>query len=228
MENISSTILHLQDWFQKNKRDFPWRKNPTPYAVWVSEVMLQQTRASVVVSYFTRWMERFPTVGALSHANIEEIIKLWEGLGYYQRARNLFYASQQIVKEFAGEIPSLEKDLRSIKGIGPYTMGAILSFGFKKAKSALDANAFRVLSRLFLVQDNIDLVGTKKIIEKYCETLLEEKNPSETMEAIIEIGATVCLPKPKCFLCPINFSCKGYQNNQQNNLPIKIKYFFPF
>ncbi len=142
----------LYHWFAVNKRNFPWRKDKTPYAVWVAEVMLQQTRAAVVVEYFIRWMKRFPTVESLANAPIEEVIKLWEGLGYYQRARNLHQGAKQVVDLYGGMVPQDKEKLFQIQGLGPYTVSAILAFAFGEKKVPIDGNIKRVFSRYFLLE----------------------------------------------------------------------------
>lgn len=209
----------LSDWFRKNKRDFPWRINPTPYKVWISEVMLQQTRASVVVSYFERWMALFPDVRALAAAPIEQVIKIWEGLGYYSRARNLHKGAQQIVELFNGTIPSHREDLASIQGLGPYTVNAILSFGFKKRAAPVDGNVTRVLARFFAIEENVCKQSVKKKIALGAEAILEPDEPWVTAEALIELGATICTPKPHCESCPLAKNCLGKDKTEY--LPIK-------
>lgn len=211
----------LRDWFLENKRDLPWREECTPYQVWISEVMLQQTRASVVIEYFNRWMERFPTVWSLASAKEEEVIKLWEGLGYYARARNLHHGARFVVERFGGEIPSSEKELLLIKGIGPYTVGAIRSFAFQQKAAALDGNVMRVLSR-FLGFDK-DVVTYKKDLSEKLVALLPDEAPHVVMEALIELGALVCTKSPKCIECPLQGSCKAYLENTVHLLPMKKK-----
>lgn len=211
----------IESWFHENKRDFPWRKNRTPYRVWISEVMLQQTRASVVIPYFLRWMELFPDVKSLYNAPIEKVIKAWEGLGYYSRARNLHLAAQQIVEQFGGEIPSNREQLMSIRGFGPYTAGAILSFAFHKKAVAVDGNVIRVASRYFCIEENVSKASTRKKIEQKTETLLDPLVPWITTEALIEIGATVCAPKPRCEICPLQQQCLGKEKGIAETLPLK-------
>lgn len=210
-------ILH--EWFQQNRRDFPWRESPTPYKVWVSEVMLQQTRASVVIPYFLRWLEQFPNVRALAEAPLEKVIKVWEGLGYYSRARNLHKGAQQIVDQFEGEIPSKREDLESIHGLGPYTVGAIMSFGFKQRAPAVDGNVTRVLTRYFSIEENICKQSTKRKITASAESILDANEPWITAEALIELGATVCTPRPRCSSCPLQKNCLG--QDKAEFLPIK-------
>lgn len=211
----------IESWFGECRRDFPWRKDRTPYRVWISEVMLQQTRASVVIPYFLRWMELFPNVKALYMAPIEQVIKAWEGLGYYSRARNLHRAAKQIVEEFGGEIPDTIEALRSIRGFGPYTAGAVLSFGFQKRAAAVDGNVLRVISRYFLIEENVCRPRVRQTIEEKAESLLDVREPWVTAEALIELGATVCTPKPRCEDCPLKKGCLALQRGVAEDLPIK-------
>jgi A/G-specific adenine glycosylase len=211
--------LHL--WFKENQRDFPWRKEKSPYRVWVSEVMLQQTRASVVVPYFNRWMDAFPTVERLAAASLEQVIKMWEGLGYYSRARRLHQGAQEICSRFGGQIPSSAEELASIPGLGPYTIGAILSFGFQKRALAIDGNVARVASRFSLVEENIDRARGRRLLEAKVDRLLDPEEPWVSAEALIELGATLCLPTPRCESCPLSTGCLGLQAKKQEALPIK-------
>ena len=203
--------ITLKEWFLQGKRSFPWRDNPTPYAVWISEVMLQQTRASVVVDYFERWMKLFPTIEALAQANLPEVIKAWEGLGYYSRARNIKYAAEMLVTQ-GRTIPNTLPELLQIKGIGPYTAGAILSFAFHQKAAAIDGNVIRVVSRYFGQED-------KKVLESNTLSLLPEEEPWITMEALIELGATVCLKNPLCHTCPLQKECFAYNHDMTAHIP---------
>lgn len=212
-------MRELIHWFRENRRSFPWRNHPTPYKVWISEVMLQQTRASVVVPYFENWMHLFPDVNTLASASIETVIKAWEGLGYYARARNLHQGARQIVEQFGGKIPSEAENLKTIRGLGPYTIGAILSFGFKKRAVAVDGNVERVLSRYFCIEENVSKQDVKKKISQGAEALLDFDEPWVTAEALIELGATVCTPKPRCEICPLKSNCLGKEKALL--LPIK-------
>lgn len=214
-------MKQLHTWFLSQRRDFPWRQERTPYKVWVSEVMLQQTRASVVIPYFERWLSQFPTVSALAQAPLEAVIKAWEGLGYYSRARNLHAGAQQIVAQFQGEFPEQIEELKKIRGLGPYTIGAILSFGFQKKAAAVDGNVTRVLSRLFCIEKNVCKQATKREIQQKAEAILDEQEPWVTAEALIELGALICTPKPRCLECPLQKSCLGFQQNKAESLPIK-------
>lgn len=212
-------MRELHEWFQQNRRPFPWRGHPTPYKVWISEVMLQQTRASVVVPYFLEWMELFPDVWALARAPLEQVIKMWEGLGYYSRARNLHWGAQQVVREFGGEIPSNREDLEKICGLGPYTVGAILSFGFRQRAVAVDGNVTRVVARYFSIEENVCRAAGKRRVMEGAERLLDEREPWVTAEGLIELGATVCTPKPRCEACPLQKGCRGKAIAE--SLPIK-------
>lgn len=213
----------LIDWFEEHKRDLPWREELSPYRVWVSEVMLQQTQVAVVIPYFERWMNRFPTIESLAQAPVEEVIKQWEGLGYYSRARNLHEGAKQVCKDFKGILPDDPQLLGKIKGIGPYTKGAILSFAFRKKAAAVDGNVIRVLTRFFAIEEDISKPSTIKSIWKIAEEIVPEKEPWSFNEGLIELGATVCTKKPQCLKCPIKENCKGFLRGIAESLPIKSK-----
>ncbi|MCH9614601.1 MAG: Adenine DNA glycosylase [Chlamydiia bacterium] len=204
----------LKHWFFKNRRVLPWRNDPSPYEVWVSEVMLQQTQVSVVVPYFKRWMTLFPSVRALAKAELDAVIKCWEGLGYYSRARNLHAGAKYLLEHHGGEMT--EEALDSVKGVGPYTRGAILSFAFKQKAAAVDGNVIRVISRLYNIEEDVGLTSTKKEITAHVEALLNVKEPFVVMEALIELGALVCTKSPKCDLCPLKDTCLGKGKNLPN------------
>ncbi|MCB1107128.1 MAG: A/G-specific adenine glycosylase [Chlamydiia bacterium] len=216
-------IDKLRDWFFESRRLLPWRENPSPYEVWVSEVMLQQTQVSVVVPYFKRWMTLFPTIKSLAEAPMDKVIKVWEGLGYYSRARNLHEGARYLVENHGGEIPSSYKELERIKGLGPYTIGAILSFAFKKKAAAVDGNILRVFARYDGVMASIDQSKVQKKIRERCEALLPEKEPWIVMEGLIELGALVCQKKAQCSLCPISKNCAAYKTCKADILPIRKK-----
>lgn len=213
----------LIEWFKEHKRDLPWRENSSPYSVWVSEVMLQQTQVAVVIPYFFKWMKRFPTVQSLAEADIDEVIKLWEGLGYYSRARNLHEGAKQVCQQYLGQLPSTPELLDKIKGIGPYTRGAILSFAFNKKAAAVDGNVIRVLCRYLCLEEDISKPATIKSIWKHAEDLLPDKEPWVFNEGLIELGATVCTKNPQCQKCPIKSNCKGFLRGIAQELPIKTK-----
>ncbi|MBX9744180.1 MAG: A/G-specific adenine glycosylase [Chlamydiales bacterium] len=213
-------ISQLHQWFEVNKRSFPWREKKNPYTVLVSEIMLQQTRANVVVPYFEKWMERFPNIETLAQASIEEVIKLWEGLGYYSRARRLHAAAKQIVCEFKGKIPNTKEQLMTIAGLGPYTVGAILNFGFHQRAPAVDGNVARVFARYFLIEQNIQTSSVKRQLEEFASRYADALQPWVTAEAWIELGASICGKKPQCSDCPLQQGCLGYQTNKAQYLPI--------
>jgi len=214
-----ASMRELNLWFEKNKRSFPWRDDPTPYKVWISEVMLQQTRATAVVPYFERWISRFPDVKALAIAPLELVMKMWEGLGYYSRARNLHKGAQLIVGEFGGEIPKTRYELESIPGLGPYTASAILSFGHKRRAAAIDGNVTRVLARYLRLEENVAKASAKRKIQEAADALLDLEEPWVTVEALIELGATLCTVKPRCESCPLENSCLGKEIAP--SLPVK-------
>lgn len=211
----------LIKWFKREKRDLPWRIDPTPYAVWVSEVMLQQTQVSVVIPYFERWMLRFPTVHKLAEASIEDVIKMWEGLGYYSRARNLHEGARFVVEHYNGLLPDDPVSLSKIKGIGEYTVGAILSFAFHQRYPAVDGNVMRVLARYFMVEDDISKTKAQKKIRGLAAEILPEEEPWIVAEALIELGATLCQRKPLCKECPLRNTCRSYINGAVERLPFK-------
>lgn len=208
MESLS--IQMMLSWFDRHRRPFPWRDTSSAYAVWVSEVMLQQTQASRVISFFLRWMERFPTIEALADGNESEVLKLWEGLGYYSRARALLYGARVIVEKYHGTLPSTKEELVSIPGIGPYTQGAIRSFAFHQKAPAIDANVVRVICRLYDLALKKGSCSSIKEIEAYVEELLPLNKPFIVMEALIELGALICQKKPLCKKCPLNVCCKSF------------------
>lgn len=214
-------IEALRTWFLTQCRDLPWRSNPSPYAVWVSEVMLQQTQVSVVIPYFERWMQIFPTIQDLAKADLDIVIKEWEGLGYYSRARNLHQGARYVVENYAGILPDSEEQLQKIKGLGPYTIGAILSFAFHQRKAAVDGNVIRVISRYNCFTDKVTKSASIKHIYSLTQELLPEKEPWIISEALIELGATLCNRKPKCLKCPLKNNCKAFAKGIADQLPVK-------
>lgn len=213
----------LKLWFEVKKRSLPWRLNPSPYRVWVSEVMLQQTRAATVISYFEKWMARFPSIETLAAAKEWEVLKLWEGLGYYSRARNLYQAAQMLVENHKGQLPRDSKELRKVKGIGSYTASAIMSFAYHKKAAAVDGNVQRVMSRFLCIEEEVDQSKVQKKIEKEVKNFLPEKEPWIVMEALIELGAQVCKKKAECLLCPIRKGCLAYEKGKVSEIPKKRK-----
>ncbi len=211
----------LRKWFLENKRPLPWRLNQDPYRIWVSEVMLQQTQVAVVIPYFERWMLRFPSLESLAKAHLDEVLKLWEGLGYYSRARNLYEGARYLVEHFGGCFPNAEEDLIKIKGLGPYTVGAILSFAFHQKKAAVDGNVMRVLARYYADERDISKAVNQKEMRKLIQELLPDEKPWEIMEAMIELGAMVCMKKASCGYCPLQTSCESFRQGLTNQFPIK-------
>jgi A/G-specific adenine glycosylase len=213
-------LSHFKSWFLERRRDLPWREDPSAYQVWISEVMLQQTRVAVVIPYFLRWMEKYPTIEDLASAPIEEVLKIWEGLGYYSRARNIHAAAQYIIEKYEGIIPQDSEKLREIKGLGDYTIGAIQSFAFHLKAPAVDGNVVRVISRLFKIEELVTRAATKKKIYELSLSLLPDDEPWVIAEALIELGATICTRSPKCGECPLALNCQAYRHGNPALLPI--------
>lgn len=215
----------LIEWYQKNKRDLPWRNHVNAYRVWVSEIMLQQTRVEAVKPFYHRFMEALPNIQSLAEAKEDELLKLWEGLGYYNRVRNMQEAARQIMREYDGQFPETFEEICGLKGIGSYTAGAISSFAFGIPKPAVDGNVLRVISRVLASEDDIMKASVKKHIETLLEQVIPDENPSDFNQALIELGAIVCVPNgvPKCENCPLGQICRARQLGKQMDLPIKKK-----
>jgi len=215
---------HLLEWYHQQKRDLPWRRHRNPYYIWVSEIMLQQTRVDTVIPYFQRFIERFPSVDSLADAPEEDVLKCWEGLGYYSRARNLQYAAKQVKELYGGEVPNDRDAVFSLKGVGPYTAGAILSIAFNQPEPAVDGNVMRVLSRYFLIDDDIAKGPTRIKMERLAAELIPEGSASHFNQALMELGALVCTPKsPRCLTCPVMEHCAGRIAGCETSLPVKTK-----
>lgn len=222
--NIQSFQDDLIQWFEAEQRQLPWRENKDPYRVWVSEIMLQQTRVDTVIPYFNRFMESFPTLHHLADAGEEEILKAWEGLGYYSRVRNLQAAVREVKASYNGIVPDTPEDIISLKGVGPYTAGAILSIAYGVPEPAVDGNVMRVLSRILLIYDDIAKPKTRKVFEDAVRTLISHENPSSFNQALMELGALICTPtNPACMLCPVNEHCEAFAEGVQKELPVKVK-----
>lgn len=211
----------LRRWFLTEQRELPWRQDRTPYSVWVSEMMLQQTQASVVIPYYYRWMERFPDISSLASASLDEVIKMWEGLGYYSRARYLHAGARYLQENCGGIFPNDPQVWENIKGLGPYTKGAIQSFAFHQKVPSVDGNVIRVLSRYYAFKEDISKPKSLQHLQRLAADLLPNRAPWEINEALIELGATVCTKQPKCSQCPLRKNCLG-QNNFQD-FPYKSK-----
>lgn len=218
---IQHQLLH---WYHENKRDLPWRKDKNPYKIWVSEVMLQQTRVETVIPYYNRFIKRFPSLQHLARADEEEVIKAWEGLGYYSRARNLHSAVKEVVARYGGKIPNTYEAISALKGVGSYTAGAILSIAFDQKQAAVDGNVLRVIARLFALFDDIARAATKKKFEEIVLHMIPDHAPGDFNQALMELGATVCTPtSPTCLICPLRDCCKGFFEGLQDELPVKRK-----
>jgi A/G-specific adenine glycosylase len=213
----------LIDWFLKEKRKFPWRQGQNPYHIWISEIMLQQTRADVVIPYFERFIALFPDIKTLAKASLDEIIKAWEGLGYYSRARYIHEAARSLIERGKEQLPQDETELKGIKGIGDYTAGAILSFAFHKRAACVDGNVLRVFSRYLALEDDISQGTTRKKIQTEILKILPQTEHWIVSEAFIELGALVCKKKPECIRCPLISTCKAYLTGREKELPIKKK-----
>ena len=186
-------------WYRRYKRDLPWRSSKDPYRIWISEIILQQTRVDQGLAYYHRFLEKFPTVQKLAKAKEDDVLKIWQGLGYYSRARNMHHAAKEIVSKYNGKFPAEANQIRSLKGIGDYTSAAILSFAFEKKYPVVDGNVFRLLSRYFGIKTPIDSSKAKKEFTELAESLMENHLPSDFNQAIMEFGALHCLPQnPKC------------------------------
>ncbi|WP_369901167.1 A/G-specific adenine glycosylase [Bacillus manliponensis] len=214
----------LIGWFEEEQRDLPWRINKDPYRVWVSEIMLQQTRVEAVKPYYANFMEKFPTLEALAGAEDEEVLKAWEGLGYYSRARNLHAAVKEVKEQYGGKVPNDVKEIGKLKGVGPYTKGAILSIAYGIPEPAVDGNVMRVLSRILSIWDDIAKPKTRKIFEEIVREIISKENPSYFNQGLMELGALICTPKsPSCLLCPVREHCRGFMEGIQKELPVKSK-----
>lgn len=215
----------LVQWFRENKRDLPWRQNPAAYRVWVSEIMLQQTRVEAVKSYYDRFLKELPDVKDLAEAEEDKLLKLWEGLGYYNRVRNMQKAAQQIMADYDGKFPVTYEEIRRLKGIGNYTAGAISSFAYGLPEPAVDGNVLRVITRLLADDSDIMKQSTKTEIEQKLKKIIPQDAASDFNQGLIELGAIVCVPngEPKCMECPIAQWCKARKENRTADFPVKTK-----
>ena len=211
-------------WYHQNKRDLPWRKTTDPYQIWLSEIILQQTRVDQGLAYFNKFIENYPTVDLLANASEKEVLNHWQGLGYYSRARNLHFTAKLIVNEYNGVFPKEYKDVLNLKGVGEYTAAAITSFAYGLSYPVIDGNVYRVLSRVFGVETPIDSTLGKKEFKALANELIDSKRPADYNQAIMEFGALQCKPKlPKCEDCPLRLSCFALKNDLIAELPKKEK-----
>ncbi len=215
-------VKPLCSWYLKNKRDLPWRKDRNPYHIWISEIMLQQTRVEAVKVYYERFMKELPNIEALANVEEEKLLKLWEGLGYYTRARNLKKAALKIENEFSGKMPNTYEEIITLPGIGEYTAGAIASIAFNEQVPAIDGNVFRVIMRIQNSKRNISKLSTKKELFMELSEIMPN-NPGIFNQALMELGATVCVPngEPHCETCPLKKYCEAFKEGTMLELPIK-------
>jgi len=217
-------VRELLDWFLHHQREMPWRSNPIPYWVWISEAMLQQTQVATVIPYFHRFIQRFPTVDSLAGADLQDILKMWEGLGYYSRARNLHRAAISIMTQFNGQIPDDYVTLQTLPGFGPYIAAAVVSIAFEKAVPVVDGNVLRVFSRYWAIADDISAGRTRSAIFSRLVPVIQHVRPSQFNQAIMELGALYCTPKsPACPKCPVRSGCEANATQQVDRFPVKAK-----
>ena len=221
-DKILSFRQKLLAWYDENKRDLPWRRSKNPYHIWVSEIMLQQTRVDTVIPYYERFLDWFPTVESLADAPEERLLKAWEGLGYYSRVRNMQTAAQQIMNEFEGKFPSTYEGISSLKGIGPYTAGAISSIAFNLPQPAVDGNVMRVLARLFEVNHDIGNPSNRKIFQAMMEVLIDPDRPGDFNQALMDLGSDIEAPvNPRPEESPVKEFSAAYQHGTMDRYPIK-------
>lgn len=219
--NFNYLIL---SYFDKNKRDLPWRDTKDAFRIWLSEIILQQTRVDQGMKFYNNFIHEFETIFDLANADEQKVLKLWQGLGYYSRARNLHFTSQYIANELEGKFPDNFNDLKKLKGVGDYTAAAIASIVYNEAVPAVDGNMFRVFARYFNIDDDISLPKTKKIFWDLGLQIIDQKRPGDFNQAVMDLGATICTPKlAKCDSCPLNESCEALRLNKVNKLPVKLK-----
>ncbi len=221
MDIFNSLIHH---WYSLYKRDLPWRDTRNPYCIWLSEIILQQTRIEQGRAYYMSFTEEFPTISDLASASEDKVLKLWQGLGYYSRARNLHFTAKYIVAHFNGNFPVEYRSILSLKGIGEYTAAAIASISFNQEYPAVDGNVYRVLSRFFGIADPIDTSAGKKIFNELAAELIKGTDPGMHNQALMEFGALQCTPqKPDCFRCPLSEQCYAFASQKMADLPVKLK-----
>jgi len=218
-----SFVESLLDWYEKNARELPWRSTLSPYRTWVSEIMLQQTQVDTVIPYYERWIARFPDVRSLAAADEQEVLTLWEGLGYYSRARNLHRAAKRVMVEFGGQLPESPEALQELPGIGPYSAAAIASIAFDQDIAAVDGNIWRVFSRLFDIQEPVRSAEGEKKIWELSEANLPLGRAGDYNQALMDLGATICTPKsPDCDHCPLAQDCQARALGVQEDRPVKL------
>ncbi|MFB6341447.1 A/G-specific adenine glycosylase [Saccharicrinis sp. FJH62] len=222
MTAFNKLRFSLQEWYQKNKRDLPWRQTSDPYKIWISEIILQQTQVKQGMDYYLRFVNQFPDVNTLANADEQDVLKLWQGLGYYSRARNLHFAAKQIAQKFNGIFPTDYRSVLSLKGVGEYTAAAIGSIAFNLPHAVLDGNVARVISRLFAISEPVNSTKGKKVLNELAGELLDLHEPGEHNQAMMEFGALYCIPKnPDCNRCTLNDCCEAFHKNLVDKLPVK-------
>lgn len=224
MSGRAKWVEQLLVWFSVHRRPMPWRDDPTPYRVWISEIMLQQTQVATVIPYFERFLARFPSVESLAAADSQEVLKLWEGLGYYSRARNLHKAAAVVAESFDGELPRTAEALLALPGIGDYASAAIASIAYGEALPSVDGNVLRVFSRFWGIEDDVLLPATRQAVRERLMPHIRKSNPSDFNQAMMELGALVCRPKsPDCVDCPLAPRCVARSRNLTHLLPVKAR-----
>lgn len=214
--------LLITDWYRQNKRDLPWRNTKNAYFIWLSEIILQQTRVNQGMDYYLKFVAHYPQVADLANASEQEVLSDWQGLGYYSRARNLHHAARSVISEFGGDFPHTYEDIKKLKGVGDYTAAAIASFAFDLPHAVVDGNVFRVLSRVFDIDTPIDTGEGKKSFDELAKTLLGNNPPAIHNQAIMEFGALQCVPvNPRCEICPLIVMCQAYRNGTVSQRPQK-------
>jgi A/G-specific adenine glycosylase len=224
LEEIKGLRNALLDWYRINQRALPWRKVCDPYAIWVSEVMLQQTQVASVLPYYQEFLVRFPNIERLARADLQEVLKAWEGMGYYARARNLHKAAGVVINQHKGIIPQNRHDFRRLPGVGDYIAAAVMSIAFSQPYAVVDGNVKRVLSRLFVIEEPVNQSSSKKIFQQAAADLLDAQKPGTFNQALMELGAMVCKPRnPLCQTCPVQKWCLAYQTDRIPDFPQKLK-----
>lgn len=222
MNDLREIAPLLLAWWDAGHESLPWRETKDPYHIWVSEIMLQQTQVATVIPYYERWLVRFPTVETLAEASLDEVLKLWEGLGYYSRARNLHAAAKMVLERFNGRLPTTVADLQTLKGIGRYTAGAIASIAFDEQAPILDGNVIRVFSRLTDLDEDVTTTAAKKRLWQLATEVVPTKRPGDFNQALMELGQQVCAPaRPLCLLCPLQSLCLARQRGTQLERPVR-------
>ncbi len=220
---MSDFTLSITKWYRQNKRNLPWRNTSDPYKIWLSEIILQQTRVDQGLAYYEKFIRHYPTVIDLANTDEHNVLNDWQGLGYYSRARNLLHSARMVRDDFNGKFPDNYHDISKLKGVGRYTAAAIASFAFGEKKAVVDGNVYRLLSRCFDIATPIDSTAGVKEFQALADELITDENPGEHNQAIMELGSVICSPKPQCDLCPLSDQCLSRANSTINDRPVKSK-----